>query len=155
MANTAVIPGSFDPVTSGHLDIVQRSIPFFEKVYVAIGTNTSKKYLFSLEKRVALLNQTFADLPQVEVVSFEGLTVDLCKRLGCKAIVRGVRSTIDMEYERAIADSNKRMNPELETFFLVSDPQVSGISSSIVRELIKNRANLEGFVPKAILDQIY
>ena len=155
MTNTAVVPGSFDPVTTGHLDIVQRALPFFEKIFVAVGTNTSKNYLFSLEKRIALLEKTFKEFKGVEVIAFDGLTVDLCKKLDCKAIVRGVRSTIDMEYERAIADSNRRMNSALETFFLVSAPEVSGISSSIVRELVKNKANLEGFVPKTVLTDIY
>lgn len=155
MKNTAVIPGSFDPVTSGHHDIVKRALPFFDKVYVAIGKNTSKKYLFSIEKRMALLNATFADQEKVEVIAFEGLTVDLCHKLGSRAIIRGVRSTIDMEYERAIAECNRKLSDTIETLFLVSSPEYAGISSSIVRELIRNNAPLKGFVPDPILELIY
>lgn len=155
MKRIALYPGSFDPITLGHTDVIERCIPMFDKVYVGIGTNTSKKYLYSLEERLAMLQEVYKNMDSVEVVSFSGLTVDLCREIGSNVIIRGVRSTTDMEYERAIAESNQKLLPEVETLLLFSAPQVSSISSSIVRELIRNKADVSGFVPQEIIKMIY
>lgn len=155
MKRVALYPGSFDPITLGHTDVIERCIPMFDKVYVGIGTNTSKKYLYSLEERLAMLQEVYKNMDSVEVVSFSGLTVDLCREIGSNVIIRGVRSTTDMEYERAIAESNQKLLPEVETLLLFSAPQVSSISSSIVRELIRNKADVSGFVPQEIIKMIY
>ena len=151
----ALYPGSFDPITLGHTDVIERSIPLFERLVIGVGTNTSKSYLYSKEERVRMLKVLFEDYPTVEVKAFDGLTVDLCKEIGASVIIRGLRSTTDMEYERAIADSNKKLFPDLETILLLSSPSVSSISSSIVRELIRNKADISDFVPKRILRHIY
>lgn len=155
MERIALYPGSFDPITLGHTDVIERCIPMFDKVYVGIGTNTSKKYLYTLEERMVMLQEVYRNQDAVEVVSFSGLTVDLCRELGSTIIVRGIRSTTDMEYERAIAESNRKLLPEVETLLLFSSPQVSSISSSIVRELIRNKADISGFVPPQIAKSIY
>ena len=155
MKTNALYPGSFDPITLGHTDVIERCAPMFSKLYIGVGTNTSKKYLYSMEQRVDMLKEIYKGNNRVEVVSFDGLTVDLCKDLDCEVIVRGIRSTTDMEYERAIAESNQKLNEKIETIFLFSSPQVSSISSSIVRELIRNKADVSRFVPKEIVDLIY
>ena len=151
----AIFPGSFDPITLGHTDVIDRCVPFYDKVYVGVGTNTNKKYMFSLEQRLEMLKEVYKEHVSVEVISFSGLTVDLCKDLDCRIIIRGIRSTTDMEYERAIADSNRRLLSDVETILLFSSPEVSNISSSIVRELIRNKSNLTGFVPDSISGLIY
>ena len=155
MKKTALYPGSFDPITLGHTEVIERSAQMFDKIYIGVGTNTNKKYLYSKEQRVQFLKEIYKNNSKVEVVSFDGLTVDLCRDLDCEVIVRGIRSTTDMEYERAIAESNQKLNDKIETIFLFSDPQVSSISSSIVRELIRNHADVSRFVPKEIVDLIY
>lgn len=155
LSECAVYPGSFDPITLGHTDVIERSLPLFSKIYIGVGTNTSKKYLFDRDLRILMLQKAFEKYKQVEVVGFDGLTVDLCARLKCNFLIRGVRSTTDMEYERAIAESNKKLSPNLETIFLLSSPEVSNISSTIVRELIRNKANISSFVPAEILDLVY
>jgi pantetheine-phosphate adenylyltransferase len=155
MKKTALYPGSFDPITLGHTDVIERSTQLFDKIYIGVGTNTSKKYLYNKEQRVQMLEEIYKKNDRVEVVAFDGLTVDLCKELDCEVIVRGIRSTTDMEYERAIAESNQKLNEKIETIFLFSSPQVSSISSSIVRELIRNKADVSRFVPSEIVDLIY
>ena len=155
MKKTALYPGSFDPITLGHTDVIERSTQLFDKIYIGVGTNTSKKYLYNKEQRVQMLEEIYKKNDRVEVVAFDGLTVDLCKELDCEIIVRGIRSTTDMEYERAIAESNQKLNDKIETIFLFSSPQVSSISSSIVRELIRNKADVSRFVPEEIVDLIY
>ncbi|MGB0430666.1 MAG: pantetheine-phosphate adenylyltransferase [Bacteroidia bacterium] len=155
MKKTALYPGSFDPITLGHTDVIERSTQLFDKIYIGVGTNTSKKYLYNKEQRVQMLEEIYKNNDRVEVVAFDGLTVDLCKELDCEVIVRGIRSTTDMEYERAIAESNQKLNDRIETIFLFSSPQVSSISSSIVRELIRNKADVSRFVPKEIVALVY
>lgn len=155
MKKTALYTGSFDPITLGHTDVIERSTQLFDKIYIGVGTNTSKKYLYNKEQRVQMLEEIYKKNDRVEVVAFDGLTVDLCKELDCEVIVRGIRSTTDMEYERAIAESNQKLNDKIETIFLFSSPQVSSISSSIVRELIRNKADVSRFVPEEIVDLIY
>jgi len=155
MGRVALYPGSFDPITLGHTDVIERCIPMFDKIYVGLGTNTSKKYLYTLEERMAMLKEVYKNHASVEVVSFSGLTVNLCREIGSNIIIRGIRSTTDMEYERAIAESNQKLFPSVETLLLFSAPQVSSISSSIVRELIRNKADIRGFVPESLVKMIY
>lgn len=145
----AVFPGSFDPVTIGHASIVRRAAPLFERIVVALGANSSKKTMFTVEQRLGWLKATFADLPNVKVVSFEGLTVDLCKREKAGFILRGVRNGADHDYERAIALMNRAMTG-VETVFLPAEPAHAHISSSIVRELLANTADISAFVPAAV-----
>lgn len=147
--NIAVFPGSFDPITIGHVSIVRRALPLFDRIVVAMGVNNSKKGLFTVEQRMAWLTATFADSPKVKVTSFEGLTVDLCKREGAAFILRGVRNGIDHDYERAIALMNRAM-AGIETVLLPAEAEHAHISSTIVRELAANKADISAFVPAAV-----
>jgi pantetheine-phosphate adenylyltransferase len=143
----AVFPGSFDPFTKGHESVVSRGADLFDKVIIAIGTNTSKKYFFDLEQRTAMINSVFANQPKVEVHSFEGLTVDFCKKIGATYILRGLRDSGDFSYEKRIAVMNQSMNDGLETIFLLTDPALAGISSTILREILRNNGDISPFVP--------
>lgn len=143
-----VFAGSFDPITRGHEDIVMKAMPLFDEIFIAIGVNIDKKYKFPLEDRIRWIENTFAEFPKVKVVSYEGLTVNLCKRLNAGFIIRGLRNTTDFEYESIVAEANKKLNPEVETVFFLSDPTLRCISSTVVRDLVKNGVDLKGFVPE-------
>lgn len=145
---TAVFAGSFDPITRGHEDIVLKAMPLFDRIIIAIGVNIDKNSAFPLEKRIKWIENTFAEYPKVKVVSYEGLTVDLCKKMGANFIIRGLRNTTDFEYESIIAEANKKLNPEVETVFLLSDPNLRCISSTVVRDLIKNGVDMKNFIPE-------
>ena len=145
---TAVFAGSFDPITRGHEDIVLKAMPLFDEIIIAIGVNIDKKYAYPLEQRIKWIENTFAEYPKVKVVSYEGLTVDLCRKMNAGFIIRGLRNTTDFEYESIIAEANKKLNPEVETVFFLSDPTVRCISSTVVRDLIKNHADLKDFIPE-------
>ena len=147
----AVFPGSFDPITLGHQSLVMRAMPMFDKIIVAVGTNTSKNYLFDEPKRIEMVKQTFKEFPNIEATSYIGLTVDYCHQIGAQFILRGLRNSNDFEYERAIADMNQALYPQIETVFLITQPQYSSISSTIVREIIKSQGNAVQFLPKGIL----
>lgn len=149
MTRIAVFPGSFDPITIGHVSIVERALPLFDRIVVAMGTNTTKRYMFTTEQRLGWLRETFAASPNVEVVAFEGLTADLCKRMGAHYIVRGLRNSTDHGSERSIALMNRQL-AGVETVFLPSLPEHAHISSTIVRELIGNKADVSAFVPGAV-----
>ncbi|HRH38932.1 MAG TPA: pantetheine-phosphate adenylyltransferase [Flavobacteriales bacterium] len=142
----AVFPGSFDPITVGHVSIIRRALPLFGKVVVGIGANTTKKTMFSAEQRVAWAKAALSDLPNVEVIAFEGMTVDLCKRVGAAFILRGLRNGTDHDYERSIALTNRQLSG-VETVFLPAEPGHAHISSTIVRELITNKADVSALVP--------
>ncbi|MBK7553703.1 MAG: pantetheine-phosphate adenylyltransferase [Flavobacteriales bacterium] len=142
----AVFPGSFDPVTIGHADIVQRAVPLFDKLIVAMGVNTTKKYMFTFDQRTAWLQQAFAQFASVQVVHYEGLTVDLCKQVGASFIVRGLRNGTDHDHERTIALMNMKL-ANVETVFLPAAPEHAHVSSTIVRELHANKADISAFVP--------
>lgn len=143
----AVFPGTFDPITVGHVSIVRRAMPMFAKIIVGMGVNTTKKTMFTAEQRLAWINDVFSnDGGEVEVMTFEGLTVDLCKRVGATYIVRGLRNSTDHGYERSIALMNRAMSG-VETIFLPSAPEHAHISSTIVRELIANKADVSALVP--------
>ncbi len=146
----AVFPGSFDPVTIGHWSIVQRALPLFSTIHVALGVNTTKRGMFEPEQRETWLRQAFAGMPQVNVIRFEGLTADLCGRLGATFIVRGLRNSTDHGNERSIALMNHALRG-VETLFLPALPEHAHISSTIVRELIANRADVRAFLPPNVM----
>lgn len=145
----AIFPGSFDPITLGHYDIIKRSIPLFDEIVVAIGVNAEKKYMFSLEDRTRFIEEAFADEPKVSVATYEGLTIDLCKKLKANFILRGLRNPADFEFEKAIAHTNRRLS-KIETVFLLTAANTSYISSSIVRDVIRNGGQYEMLVPDAV-----
>ncbi|HRP00851.1 MAG TPA: pantetheine-phosphate adenylyltransferase [Flavobacteriales bacterium] len=142
----AVFPGSFDPITNGHVSIVRRALPMFGKVIVGMGVNHTKQSMFTVEQRITWIREAFADEPKVEVMPFEGLTVDLCRRVGATFILRGLRNSIDHGYERSIALMNRQLSG-VETIFLPSAPEHGHISSTIVRELLANKADVSALVP--------
>jgi pantetheine-phosphate adenylyltransferase len=145
-----VFPGSFDPITSGHVDLVKRALPLFDKIIIAIGINTQKKYLFSLEQRKDWIKDVFKDEPKVSVDIFENLTADYCKRVEAAWILRGLRNASDFDYEKTISQLNFIVGKGVETMFLISQPEFSHISSTIVREIIKGGGDASPFLPKEI-----
>lgn len=145
----AIFPGSFDPITLGHEDIIRRGITLFDEIVIAIGINAEKKYMFSLEERKKFLEETFKDEPKVSIITYEGLTIDLCKKIKANFILRGLRNPADFEFEKAIAHTNRRMS-KIETVFLLTAAKTSYISSSIVRDVIRNHGEYELLVPDAV-----
>lgn len=150
MERIAVFPGSFDPFTTGHESIVKRVLPLFDKVIVAIGVNSHKQYYFSLEKRKLWIEQTFKNYPQVQIDNFSGLTIDYCHKVGAKYIVRGLRTTTDLEFEKAIAQMNKSMADDIETLFILPTPELSAINSTIIRDIVRNGGDASRFVPNGV-----
>ena len=135
---TALFPGSFDPFTAGHEAILRRVLPLFDKVVVAVGVNTDKHYMFSVEERLALIRQKLADCPNVAITSYSGMTVDLCHQLGAQVIIRGIRTAADFEYEQTIAAVNRLQDPSIETLLLLADPEHKDISSTLERERLSH-----------------
>ena len=150
MPGIAVFPGSFDPITKGHESIVQRALPLFDSIIVAIGSNSTKTSMFPLEKRKQWIEQTFASNPKIKVVDYSSLTIELCHKHGAKYILRGLRTAADYEYEGNIAQMNRMMDPGIETIFMLALPEFSGIHSTIVREIIKHGGDVSQFVPSGI-----
>ncbi|MGC9352831.1 MAG: pantetheine-phosphate adenylyltransferase [Mariniphaga sp.] len=147
---TAIFPGSFDPFTIGHESIVRRAIPMFDKIIVMIGFNANKKSFFPLEKRLKWINQVFQNEKKVEVRVHEGLTVDFCKEVGAQYILRGLRTSSDFEYERAIAQVNKKMHPEIETVFLLTLPEHTPVNATIIRDIVFHGGDASMFLPKGL-----
>ena len=145
----AVFPGSFDPITIGHLDIVERAIKVFDEIIIAVGDNTDKKYMFPKEKRVEFVKQTFNNYDNIKIESYNGLTVDFCKKNNIEFMIRGLRNPADFEFEKSIALTNREMT-DIETIFFLTSPENSFISSSIVRDLIRNNGDYKLFIPKGI-----
>ncbi|MEN6454507.1 MAG: pantetheine-phosphate adenylyltransferase [Prolixibacteraceae bacterium] len=150
MDKIAVFPGSFDPFTIGHESIVLRALPIFDKIIIMIGYNTNKQSFFKLSKRLHWVQRVFADEPKIEVMEHEGLTVDFCKKVSANYILRGLRTSSDFEYERAIAQMNKKLYPTIETVFLLTMPEHTPINSSIVRDIILHGGDASMFLPKAL-----
>lgn len=147
----ALFPGSFDPITIAHVDIVKRALPLFDKIVVGIGLNSSKQNFISSAKRLEIVEAVFAGTPQIEVQLYEGLTIDFAKKISAQHLVRGIRSVADFEYERAIAQINQTMMPELESIFILSKPEYSAISSTIVRDILRNNGDISKFLPAEAL----
>lgn len=147
----ALFPGSFDPVTKAHVDIVKRSVPLFDKYYIGIGVNSTKKGLLTPGKREEMIRAVFEHEPKIHVVAYDGLTVDFCKSIGAQYMIRGIRTVSDFEYEKAIAQMNHSLAPDIESIFIVSKPGYSSISSSIVREIIRYNGDVTEFIPKEAL----
>lgn len=147
----AVFPGSFDPITIGHVDLVKRAVPFFDKIIVAVGINSQKKYLFSLEQRIEWLEAVFENDATIHVDSFEGLTAHYCKKAKAQYLLRGLRNASDFDYEKTISQLNNIVGDGLETIFLISHPEFSHISSTIVREIIKGNGDASPFIPPQVV----
>jgi pantetheine-phosphate adenylyltransferase len=150
MERIAVFPGSFDPFTVGHESVVLRALSLFDKIIIAVGYNANKKSLFSIEQRLAIIKKVFENEPRIEVMGFEGLTVDLCKRINVFYILRGLRTSDDFEFERAVGQVNKAMNPEVESVYFLTAPEHSFVNSSVVREIIMHNGDPSQFIPKSI-----
>ena len=143
----AVFPGSFDPITIGHEDIIRRGLDLFDEIVVAVGVNADKRYQFSLEERLAFIRATFKDEPKITVTTYQGLTVDYCKQINADFILRGLRNPADFEFEKAIAHTNRTLT-EIETVFLLTASNKDFISSSIVRDVLRNQGDIKAFVPE-------
>lgn len=148
--NIIVFPGSFDPITRGHEAIVLRACDLFDELIVAIGHNPEKKTMFSIEKRKRWIKEVFEDFPNVKVDSYSGLTIDYCKKIGAKYLLRGLRTSADFEFERSVALVNRKLEDDIETLFLLATAEFSSYNSSIVREIIKYKGNPRQFLPEKI-----
>lgn len=145
----AVFPGSFDPITLGHVDIINRALPLFTEIIIAIGINNDKTYMFSLEDRIGFIKKYYANEPKIKVETYSGLTIDFCKKLNIHFILRGLRNPADFEFEKAIAQTNRKLST-VETVFLLTSADTSFISSSIVRDVLRNGGDISGFVPESV-----
>lgn len=154
MQRIALFPGTFDPITIGHLDIIHRALPLFDKLIIGIGRNANKSAMFSEEKRMKWIQEIFGDNPSVSVAVYEGLTVECCRKVGANFIVRGIRYVNDFEYEKAIADMNRSLDSRIETVFLTCLPQYTSVASTLVRDVIRNGGNARQFLPDAVAKDI-
>jgi pantetheine-phosphate adenylyltransferase len=143
----AVFPGSFDPITRGHESVIKRALPLFDEVYIAVGVNAEKKSFFDLSLRIEWIRKVFEKFPVVKVVQYEGLTVDLCRKLGAQYLLRGLRTSADFEFERSIGQINKKLYPDIETVFFLTAPEYTMLNSSIVRDILRNGGDASQFVP--------
>jgi pantetheine-phosphate adenylyltransferase len=151
MKKTAVFPGSFDPPTRGHESVIRRALPLFDEIVVAIGENAEKSGYFPLEKRIEWLKAIFQDEPKIKVEKYTGLTVDFCRKVNASYILRGLRTAADFEFERSIGQMNKIIQPDVETIFILTSPEYSALSSSIVRDILRNGGDVSVFVPAAVV----
>lgn len=151
MERVAIFPGSFDPITRGHEDIINRAVPLFDKIIVSIGRNREKKSYFSIEKRLGFLKEVFGGNPKIMVDTYEGLTVNYCRKVGAKFILRGLRTSADFEFERSIGQVNKKLYPEIETVFLLTHPEFTSLNSSVVRDILNHGGNVDMFVPEGLM----
>jgi pantetheine-phosphate adenylyltransferase len=145
-----LFPGSFDPITLGHVNIIERAVGLFDKLVIGIGSNSAKQSMFSVAQRIDWMNAIFADNAKIEAAAYEGLTIDFCRKINAQYILRGIRYVNDFEYERAIADMNHSLAPEIETIFLTSATEHASISSTLVRDVIRNGGDARQFLPKEV-----
>ena len=150
MTRTCLFPGTFDPLTLGHIDIINRALPLFDRLVIGIGRNTNKEPMFSEMQRLEWVNEIYKGNPLVEALVYEGLTVDCCKKVGAHFILRGIRYVNDFEYEKAIADMNRSLEQHIETIFLTCLPQFTSVASTLVRDVLKNGGDVSQFLPAAV-----
>lgn len=150
MQRICLFPGTFDPITKGHVDVISRAVSLFDKLVIGIGINSSKQPMFTVEQRCGWIGEIFKNDARIEAVGYKGLTVDYCKEIGAQYILRGIRYVSDFEYEKAIADMNRMLAPEIETIFLTCSPEYSPISSTLVRDVIRNKGNVSLFLPEEV-----
>ncbi|MBV9988574.1 MAG: pantetheine-phosphate adenylyltransferase [Chitinophagaceae bacterium] len=150
MPRICLFPGTFDPVTLGHIDIIDRAIPLFDKIYVGIGINAAKNPMFSAEQRMEWFKEIYKNESRVESVVYDGLTVNYCREIGATFILRGIRYVSDFEYEKTIADANRTLDKNIETIFLTGEPKYTSVASTIVRDIIRNGGNASQFLPEAV-----
>lgn len=155
MQRICLFPGTFDPVTLGHIDIIDRALPLFDKIYVGIGINSSKDPMFSAEQRMEWFKEIYKNEPKVESVTYEGLTIQYCKQIKAHFILRGIRFVSDFEYEKTIADANRTLDRTIETIFLTGEPKYTSVASTIVRDILRNGGNASPFLPQAVINTLY
>jgi pantetheine-phosphate adenylyltransferase len=154
MQRICLFPGTFDPVTLGHVDIIKRAIPLFDQIVVAVGINAAKTPMFSPEQRMQWIEEIFTDEPVISGAVYEGLTIKYCQEIGARFILRGIRYVSDFEYEKTIADANRTMDPSIETIFLTGEPKYTSVASTIVRDIIRNGGDARPFLPEAVIRSI-
>jgi pantetheine-phosphate adenylyltransferase len=154
MQRICLFPGTFDPVTLGHIDIINRSLPLFDKVVVGIGINASKNPMFTADQRKLWFDEIYKDQPKVEVATYDGLTIKFCQAIGAHFILRGIRYVSDFEYEKTIADANRTMDRTIETIFLTGEPKYTSVASTIVRDIIRNGGDASPFLPEAVIKSL-
>jgi len=154
MARICLFPGTFDPVTLGHVDIINRALPLFDKIVVGIGVNTSKAPMFPHQQRLQWIKEIYRDEERVEGAVYEGLTVDFCRKIGAKFILRGIRYVSDFEYEKTIADANRALDKTIETIFLTGEPKYTSVASTIVRDIIRNGGDASHFLPEIVFKSL-
>lgn len=151
MQRICLFPGTFDPVTLGHTDIINRALPLFDKIIVGIGINASKNPMFSAEQRMQWFKEIYSSEPKVESEVYDGLTINYCKQVGAQFILRGIRYVSDFEYEKTIADANRTLDNNIETIFLTGEPKYTSVASTIVRDILRNRGDASPFLPDAVI----
>src|SRR5690349_16207566 len=154
MSRICLFPGTFDPLTLGHVDIINRAIPLFDKIVVGIRLNTSKAVMFSAEQRLKWIKEIYKDEERVDAAIYEGLTVDFCKKIGAFFILRGIRYVSDFEYEKTIADANRTLDRSIETIFLTGEPKYTSVASTIVRDIIRNGGDASHFLPEIVFKSL-
>lgn len=154
MERIAVFPGSFDPITCGHESVIRRAAPLFDKIIVALGINSQKNHFFDVETRLKMIDATFADFDHIVSDSYLGLTVDYCHKVEAKYLLRGLRTAADFEFERSIGQMNKQIDNNIETIFMLTQPEHTPLNSSIVRDILRNNGNAEKFIPEAAWEVI-
>jgi pantetheine-phosphate adenylyltransferase len=154
MPHIALFPGTFDPITIGHLDIIQRALPLFDKLVIGIGRNANKEAMFSEEKRLGWIREIYKGNQKIDAVIYEGLTIGCCRKVGANFILRGIRYVNDFEYEKAIADMNRSLDPKIETVFLTCLPQYTSVASTLVRDVLRNGGDALQFLPEVVAKSI-
>lgn len=150
MKRICLFPGTFDPLTLGHTDIIDRALPLFDKLVIGIGRNSNKKPMFTEKQRLKWVREIYRNNPKVEVLAYDGLTVDCCKKAGANFILRGIRYVNDFEYEKAIADMNRSIDHKIETVFLTCLPQFTSVASTLVRDVLRNGGDVSQFLPEVV-----